>query len=110
MKTRRLAWALTLPLIASTALAQQQPPAAQPRPPAAPRVPAPARAPAAAPAQPAQAPAPVGPTGPVPSLSEIPATAGEINLPNVDDPMLGPVAPPQNVLSSWQQALTLVRQ
>jgi multidrug efflux system outer membrane protein len=100
MKSRRLAWALSLPLIASTALAQQQPPAAPPREPAAP--------PAPAPAQPA--PAPVGPTGPVPAPSEIPATAGEINLPNVDDPMLGPVAPPQNVLTSWRQALTLVRQ
>ncbi len=52
----------------------------------------------------------MGPTGPVPSPSEIPATAGEINLPNVDDPMLGPVAPPQNVLTTWQQALALVRQ
>jgi outer membrane protein TolC len=110
MKTRRLAWALSLPLIASTALAQQQPPAAQPRPPAAQRAPAPARAPGAAPALPAQAPAPVGPTGPVPSPSEIPATAGEISLPNVEDPMLGPVAPPENVLTSWQQALALVRQ
>jgi outer membrane protein TolC len=46
----------------------------------------------------------------VPAPSEIPATAGEINLPNVEDPMLGPVAPPQNVLTSWQQALALVRQ
>ncbi|HEY2407965.1 MAG TPA: TolC family protein [Polyangiaceae bacterium] len=37
------------------------------------------------------------------------AAGGEPTLPDVSDPLLAPAPPPQHVLQSWQQALTLVR-
>jgi outer membrane protein, multidrug efflux system len=70
-------------------------PAVPPKP-----VPAPKVAPAVPPGAPAAPATPVPPT---------PAQAAEPQLPEINDPMLVPVPPPKNVLSSWQQALQLAR-
>lgn len=56
---------------------------------------------AAAQAPPAQ-PRPTTPTGPGAALEEP-------RLPEVDDPMLTPLAPAPNVLGSWQQAVAMTR-
>ncbi len=76
--------------------------------------PAVAPAPAAAPTV-TQAPAPPAPAQPAASATAaVPAdvAAADQNpvlLPEVDDPMLAPLPPPGSVLTSWQQALLLVR-
>jgi outer membrane protein TolC len=47
-----------------------------------------------------------------PPAASAPATAagpGEPQLPNVEDPMLNPVPPPEHVLTSWREALQLLR-
>jgi len=53
-------------------------------------------------------PAPPAPAPPAPAPAGTPASTEPV-LPNVDDPMLQPLPAPKNVLSTWQQALALVR-
>lgn len=55
-------------------------------------------------AQPQEAPEATA-TSPTPT----PSAPRELELPEVSDPMLEPVAPPPNVLQTWQEALRLVR-
>lgn len=63
-----------------------------------------------APAANAQQAKPAAPAPGVPqSAAAVPATQVEPVLPEPQDPLLAPVPPPQNVLSSWQQALKIVR-
>lgn len=61
----------------------------------------------AQPRQPAQ-PAPTAPSSSAsPSLP--PITAAEVTPPAVDDPLLEPVPPAQNIVASWREALSLVK-
>lgn len=68
---------------------------------------------AAASAQPAPAPKPAPdpkPAAPAPPAAEPPAEAPlEPKLPEIDDPMLKPVAAAKNMLRSWQEAVRLAR-
>jgi outer membrane protein TolC len=97
MKTALVSAALlTTSLIAGIASAQAPRPAqptAQPR------------APAATPPAPAVPPAPRA----SPSVGAAPAAATEPTLPTIDDPMLAPAPPAAQVLTSWRQAIDLVR-
>jgi outer membrane protein TolC len=52
---------------------------------------------------------PAPPDQPVLGPPATPVQGSEPQLPEVSDPMLAPVPPPKNVLSSWQQALQLAR-
>jgi outer membrane protein, multidrug efflux system len=83
---------LCLVLTSQVALAQT-PPAPKPVAPAAPTAPAAAAA-----------------TTPVPGPVAATATAAEPQLPQVTDDMLAPVPPATNVLSSWRDALRILRE
>jgi outer membrane protein TolC len=63
-------------------------------------------APAAPPAAPAPAPAAPGTT---PPTAAVPATPPEPTLPDITDPMLEPPPAPAHVLTSWRDALSMVK-
>src|SRR4051812_47209738 len=56
----------------------------------------------------AQAPS-AAPAAPSPAPSATTAAPDQPALPNVEDPMLDPVPPPAHTLTSWREALSLLR-